>query len=70
MPSGTADGVILGKQNGGFVSGCWRLFLGWLLGVVYNDSLEVTQDDLLGWRMLISGMILGDILGDSWWLYG
>jgi hypothetical protein len=45
-------------------------FLGWLLGVVYNDSLEVTQDDLLGWRMLISGMILGDILGDSWWLYG
>lgn len=28
MPSGTADGVILGKQNGGFVGGCWRLFEG------------------------------------------
>ena len=70
MPSGTADGVILGKQNGGFVSGCWRRFCGWLLGVAHDDSLEVTQDDLLGWRMLISGMILGDILGDSWWLYG
>lgn len=29
-------------------------FLGWLLGVVYNDSL---------------GVVLGDILGDSWWFY-
>lgn len=26
VPSGTADGVILGKQNGGFVGGCWRRF--------------------------------------------
>lgn len=69
MPSGTADGVILGKQNGGFVGGCWRLFWGWLLGVVYNDSLGVVLGDLLGWFLLISGMILGDILGDSWWFY-
>lgn len=44
-------------------------FLGWLLGVVYNDSLGVVLGDLLGWFLLISGMILGDILGDSWWLY-
>lgn len=44
-------------------------FLGWLLGVVYNDSLGVVLGDLLGWSLLISGMILGDILGDSWWFY-
>lgn len=57
-----ADGVILGKQNGGFVDGCWRCFFGWLLGVAHGDLLE--------WLILIFGMILGDILGDSWWLYG
>ena len=52
-------------------------FLGWLLGVVYNDSLGVVLGDLLGvvlgdllgWFLLISGMILGDILDDSWWFY-
>jgi hypothetical protein len=44
-------------------------FLGWLLGVVYNDSLGVVLGDLLGWFLLISGMILGDILGDFWWFY-
>lgn len=44
-------------------------FLGWLLGVVYNDSLGVVLGDLLGWFLLSFGMILGDILGDSWWLY-
>lgn len=43
-------------MNAGYV------FFGWLLGVAYGN--------LLGWRMLIFGMILGDILGDSWWLYG
>lgn len=26
VPSGMADGVILGKRNGGFVGGCWRRF--------------------------------------------
>lgn len=44
-------------------------FWGWLLGVVYNDSLGVVFGDLLGWFLLISGMILGDILGGSWWFY-
>lgn len=44
-------------------------FLGWLLGVVYNDSLGVVLGDSLGWFLLSFGMILGDILGDSWWLY-
>lgn len=44
-------------------------FLGWLLGLVYNDSLGVVLGDLLGWFLLSFGMILGDILGDSWWFY-
>ena len=39
-----------------------EVFFGWLLGVAHGD--------LLGWYMLIFGMIFGNLLGDSWWLYG
>ena len=42
---------------------------GWLLRVVYNDSLDVVLGDLLGWFLLIFGMILSGILDNSWWFY-
>lgn len=59
--SGMAEGVILGKRNGGFVGECWRRFWERLVMVVYDDFQRCLMVIFWGGSCWLLGLFSDDV---------